>query len=160
MPASRIDSVDLNEDGSVTIKGTFVDMKGRKVTLLHIWLAQQGGRGQAGVGLAVDCLDTKNTKDALGAKAMKDTDSEGCAPFEVKDFGAYEKPGYTAGESAAAEALDPPDSARFRPGPATVSAIAVISPVNSSGGDAIVLQWGRMLTLPGYGKKELAENIP
>jgi hypothetical protein len=58
MPASNIHSVDLNKkDGTVTIRGAFTDMANRKVTLLHVWLAQPGDGKNGGVGLAKDCLD-------------------------------------------------------------------------------------------------------
>ena len=64
--ASKINSVDLNQDGSVTIHGTFTDMANREVTLLHIWLAQPGAGGKAGVGLATDALDS----NTVGPHAM------------------------------------------------------------------------------------------
>jgi hypothetical protein len=152
MPASRIDSVDLNKDGSVTIHGTFPDMTNRKVTLLHIWVAQQGAGVEGGVGLAIDALDKQNTHDARGNNALKETDKFGCASFEVMAFAAGDTAGDTAGDGA--------DQPKFRPGPATVSAIAVVSPMNSSAGAAEVLEWSRMLTLPEYGQTEAREAIP
>jgi hypothetical protein len=152
MPASRIDSVDLNNDGSVTIHGTFPDMANRKVTLLHIWVAQQGAGGEDGVGLAIDALDKQNTHDAHGNDALRETDKSGCASFEVKAFAAGDTAGDTAGDGA--------DHPKFRPGPATVSAIAVVSPMKSSAGTAEVLEWSRMLTLPEYGQTEAREDIP
>jgi len=121
--ASNIHSVDLNQDGSVTIIGTFTDMAGRRVALLHIWLAQPGADGQEGVGLASDVLD-KNTLRPDGTPAFNSTANA----FELTALGA--------------------EGAKFSPGPATVSAIAVIAPApGSSGLFPEVIQWSRTLTL-------------
>ncbi|MGN6167572.1 MAG: hypothetical protein ACTHQQ_05295 [Solirubrobacteraceae bacterium] len=118
MPASNIHSVDLAADGKVTISGTFTDMDKRKVTLLHVWLAQPGGNGLDGVGLAIDALDP-NTKPGFNPTKHS---------FEINALGA--------------------NNAMFREGPAIVSAIAVISPVDASAGlPTEVLQWDRSLTL-------------
>jgi len=149
MPASRIDSVDLNTDGRVTIRGSFTEMTGRKVTLLHIWLAQQGtsagpdGTGAGpGVGLAVDAL-ADNTFNPRGAQAFNHADHS----FAVVSFGA-----------AYSDSHDT-SNAPFRPGPAVVSAIAVVSPVPPNGVPPVVLEWSRMLTLPASGETEDGETI-
>jgi hypothetical protein len=139
MSASNIHSVDLNHDGSVTINGTFTDMANRKVTLLHIWLAQQGADGEAGVGLAIDALDTDKTFGPRSQPAFDRTNHSFCP----RSFGAG----------------DGVNDAEFRPGPAVVSAIAVVSPTDSSG-PAEVLEWGRMLTLPQRGYTEAGQPIP
>jgi hypothetical protein len=145
MPASRIDSIDLNADGSVTIHGTFTDTDDYNVTLLHIWLAQQGVDEEPGVGLATDALDTDNTFGPRGEPAFDDTTHS----FSVKSFGAA----YSVGSGAG--------NAPFRPGPAVVSAIAVVSPKPPSvDPPAVVLEWSRMLTLPALGKTEAGEDIP
>lgn len=135
-PASRIDSVDLNTDGSVTISGAFDNMNDYKVTLLHIWLAQQGAGGDAGVGLATDAL-AKKTLGADGNSAFKPGDASNPPSFNVKSKGA--------------------GRAKFRPGPAVVSAIAVVSPVGA--GTPVVLEWSRLLTLPQQGFTEAGDPI-
>jgi hypothetical protein len=68
MPISNIRSVNLNADGSVTINGAFTDMAGRKVELLHIWLAQPEVDGVDGVGLATDALSNVTVTSQDGAE--------------------------------------------------------------------------------------------
>jgi hypothetical protein len=152
---SNIQSVDLNENGSVTIHGTVTGVDAScKVTLLHIWLAQPGVGKEGGVGLAIDALD-KNTRDHEGKEALKPADRDGCASFSVKSLGV----GGSAATSASASAGDGKTHAQFRPGPAVVSVIAVVSPIDSGGRPAEVLEWDRMLTLPKRGHTEAGDAI-
>jgi hypothetical protein len=55
MPQASNVEVESINGGVLSIVGT-VDKKDKKVALLHVWLAQPGGSGQAGAGLAIDCL--------------------------------------------------------------------------------------------------------
>lgn len=136
---SKIDSVDLHTKGSVTISGTFTDIGNRKVTLLHIWLAQPGARGKAGVGLATDALSSSTVgPHAMPTPAFNPSSRPGPS-FELESFGA--------------------GNAQFRPGPAVVSAIAVVSPVDSKGPRAEVLEWSRTLTLPRPGYTEAGVKL-
>jgi hypothetical protein len=121
--ASNIRSVGLEEiggrvTGKVTIVGKVSPEPGLKVTLLHVWLAQPGCTGQVGAGLAIDYL--------VG------------------------HPSFAGGEFT----INPDDPApgtgvigRFFQGPATVSAIAVLSDIQT---DVVkeVLQWSRLVMLP------------
>jgi hypothetical protein len=129
MTASNIHSVDLDaKSGKVTISGAFTDMNNRCVTLLHIWLAQPGADGQGAVGLAIDALAETASDDV------------------VTKFNPDEEPSFEL--TALGTALDVnANTAQFRPGPATVSAIAVIAPKDPSGPPTEVLQWSRTLTL-------------
>jgi hypothetical protein len=148
MSASNIHSVDLNNTGSVTIHGTFTDMADRKVTLLHIWLAQPGTGEEAGVGLATDVLSSKTVgPHTTTSTPAFDPDGRPGPSFELESFGAGDSNG------------DGDDDAQFRPGPAVVSAIAVVSPVDSKGPPAEVLEWSRMLTLPQRGYTEAGDKL-
>jgi hypothetical protein len=153
---SNIQSVDLNEDGSVTIHGTITGVDdSSQVTLLHIWLAQPGVGKEGGVGLAIDALDEEHPHGADGKVALKPADESRCAAFDITSFGVSVRVGARAGVSAS----DSTDDAEFRPGPAVVSVIAVVSEIDSSGPRAEVLQWGRMLTLPERGYTEAGKLI-
>jgi len=61
MGASNINSVSLCPDG-VTIVGEITNRLDYDVKLLHVWLAQPGVSGEAGVGLAIDFLEGTSTK--------------------------------------------------------------------------------------------------
>lgn len=153
---SNIQSVDLNKDGSVTIRGTITGVDdSAQVTLLHIWLAQPGDGNEGGVGLAIDALDDKDPHGADGKVALKPADESSCARFDVTSLGVGVRDDARAGASAG----DRKNKAKFRPGPAVVSVIAVVSEIDSSGPAAEVLQWGRMLTLPELGYTEAGEAI-
>jgi hypothetical protein len=153
---SNIQSVDLNKDGSVTIHGTITGVDdSSQVTLLHIWLAQPGVGKEGGVGLAIDALDEKNPHGADGKVALKAADESRCVPFDITSFGVSVRADARAGASAD----DSTNDAEFRPGPAVVSVIAVVSPIDASGPPAEVLEWGRMLTLPERGCTEEGKPI-
>lgn len=132
MAASNIHSVDLDtESGKVTISGEFTDMNNRCVTLLHIWLAQPGVDGQGAVGLAIDALAETASDDVV-------------TRFNPDEGPSFELTALGTGLQVNA------NTAQFRPGPATVSAIAVIAPKDPkdpSGPPTEVLQWSRTLTL-------------
>ncbi len=114
MPASNIQSVRLS-GGGVTIVGTLTNTKGYDVALFHVWLAQPGGPGQSGAGLAIDYLAGKPTPFTGG-------------PFTL-----------TAGLG------DPGVFGPFFQGPATASAIAVLS---KDGVVTEVIEWSRIVMLP------------
>ena len=121
MPASNIKTVKLLSNGQVTIIGEFKDIDKYDVKLLHVWLAQPGGPGENGVGLAIDCLAENGSCELKGNT------------FTLTDTGANDAP--------------------FIAGPATVSAIAVLTPKDSSGRlPAEAIQWSRTLTLSEDGK--------
>lgn len=107
---------------NVTIIGEVAQKKGCKVTLLHVWLAQPGAPGQAGAGLAIDFLAGRTDEFAGG-------------PFTIT--GAAPPPGAPSTGVVG----------RFVEGPATVSAIAVLSDTKS-GEVAEVLQWSDIVSLP------------
>lgn len=119
MPASNIPSVTLNKDGSVTIKVEVTDVADHDVALLHVWLAATGDPPVDGAGLAIDCLNPGSTSVDFDDK----TDT-----FTIKNAQAA-------------------DGAKFGEGPATVSAIVVLSPKPGAGAVAEVIQWGRTLKL-------------
>lgn len=129
MPASNIQSVVLNGGGSVTIEGQFTDIADYTVTLLHVWFAGTG-QGQVGAGLAVDCLATGGPGKFNGKT------------FTLTDFGANNPGGA--------------NSAKFTAGPATVSAIAVLTPKEGNANTpAQVIQWSRTLTLSADNSKHV-----
>ena len=113
--ASNIHTVtlDSNLDGHVTITGEVAEKQGCNVTLLHVWLAQPGGPEQASAGLARDFLAGRDAPFAGGE-------------FEIR----------TATPSGAGTGV----LGKFVEGPATVSAIAVLSDAES-GEVSEVLQW-------------------
>jgi hypothetical protein len=119
MPASNIPSVFLNKNGSVTIKVEVRQIADHDVVLLHVWLAATGDPPVNGAGLAIDCLNPGSTSVDFDGK----TDT-----FTIKNAKAA-------------------DGARFGEGPATVSAIVVLSPKPGAGAVAEVIQWGRTLKL-------------
>lgn len=118
MGASNIQSVSLSE-GGLTITGEITDMKDQTVKLLHVWLAQPGCGEQKGAGLAIDCL-------ADGDPFVGERFTVTAAPAGPQNKGVF-------GE--------------FFDGPATVSAIAVLS---TNEGVTQVLQWSRIVILPEY----------
>ncbi|MGO9908990.1 MAG: hypothetical protein ACLP4R_25240 [Solirubrobacteraceae bacterium] len=119
MPASNIPSVVLEKDGSVTIEGEFTGIAKYEVGLLHVWLAGTRDDGQHGVGLAIDCLKK-------GQKGVR-----------------FKRPKFTLTHVFGA------NGAKFGPGPATVSAIAVLTPKPASTKKLVaeVIQWSRTLSL-------------
>ncbi len=123
MPASNIHAVTLEPDvdGKVTIIGEVTKKPGCHVTLLHVWLAQPGGPGQAAAGLAIDFLAGKTTPFAGGTFTI----SAAAPPPRAPGTGVVGK---------------------FVEGPATVSAIAVLSDAKS-GVVSEVLQWSLIMML-------------
>lgn len=122
MPASNIKSVSLSGD-KVTIVGEVTDIKDHDVELLHVWLAQPGPIGQNGAGLAIDCLAGTPPPYAAGKFTL------------TAGSGVPGVPGVVGA---------------FVPGPATVSAIAVLSPKSGSSQDVVteVMQWSHTVTVP------------
>lgn len=119
MPASNIPSVTLNKDGSVTIKVEVTEAADHNVVLLHVWLAATGDPPVNGAGLAIDALNPGSTSVDFDSK----TDT-----FTIKNAKAA-------------------DGAKVGEGPATVSAIVVLSPKPGAEAVAEVIQWGRTLKL-------------
>jgi hypothetical protein len=121
---SNINSVKLaSGTGEVTITGSVDVPVDYTITLLHVWLAQPGAPEQNGVGVAIDCLD-KTGPGKLGP---------GGKTFELT----------VAPGNPATGVLGGP----FFFGPATVSAIAVLSPKPGKPGATGVLQWSRIVEL-------------
>ena len=98
----------------LTIEGT-IDKRGQKVGLLHVWLAQPGVGSEKGAGLAFD-----GTKD----RTVQSVNDE----FKLEVNPATSE-GAIVGE--------------FFPGPATASAIAVLT--DGTGAVTEVLQWSLLL---------------
>jgi hypothetical protein len=119
MPASNIPSVVLETDGSATIKVKVTGAADHNVVLLHVWLAATGDPPVNGAGLAIDALDPGSTSVDFDSKTNT----------------------YTIKNAKAA------DGAPFGEGPATVSAIVVLSPKPGVRKPAEVIQWGRTLKL-------------
>lgn len=101
-------------DREVTIEGT-IAKNGQKVGLLHVWLAQPGVGDEKGAGLAFD-----GTKDPTVKSA--------CDEFKLT-VDPEQSQGAIVGE--------------FFPGPATASAIAVLT--DDTGAVTEVLQWSLLL---------------
>jgi len=124
---SNINSVELApQGGQVTITGTVDVPEDYTIGLLHVWLAQPGAPGRDGVGVAIDCLATGGPAEfAPDRKTFRLTVSQSEPPNGVV-------------------------GGPFFQGPATVSAIAVLSP-NTDGKPGVVtqvLEWGRIAILP------------
>lgn len=115
MPASNIPSVFLNEGGSVNIEVQLTDTAADEVALLHVWLAGTGVPKENGAGLAIDAKQEGQSHDATDATTFTLTEVRGA------------------------------DNAPFGEGPATVSAIAVLS--RTKAGVPEVIQWSRTLSL-------------
>lgn len=114
---SNIRSISL-VGAELTILGT-VDKNGYDIELLHVWLAQPGACGNAGAGLAIDCIDNP---------------SVAWDPDNNNEFKLIVRKG------------DPGVVGDFFHGPATASAIAVLT---ENGVVTEVLQWSLILTLSG-----------
>lgn len=121
MPSQGSNIKSVSLAGSkVTIVGEVTGIKDHDVELLHVWLAQPGPTGKDGAGLAIDCL-------------------------------AGTPPPYAAGKfTLTAGSGDPGVVGAFVPGPATVSAIAVLFPKSGSSQDVVteVMQWSHTVTVP------------
>lgn len=120
MPASNIETV-IVDGGALTIIGTIDELTDYETELLHVWLAQPGNPGQAGAGLAIDCLSGRSTV------------------FKGERF------------TLTVPAGSPGVVGTFVPGPATASAIAVLVPKGSNpkGLSQEVLEWSRIVMLSG-----------
>jgi len=125
MPASNIRSVDL-AGSRVIIEGELTGMASHQPlpALLHVWLAQPGCNGKDGAGLAIDCINNP-------AVAFK---PDGTFTLTA-DLAGAGNPGVVGA---------------FVPGPATVSAIAVLSPKVGSPAGVVteVMQWSHTVTVP------------
>jgi hypothetical protein len=119
MPASNIPSVTLEMDGSVTIEVEVTDAADHNVVLLHVWLTATGDPPVNGAGLAIDCLTPGPTTVDLDRTTNT----------------------YTIKNATAAGGV------RFGEGPATVSAIVVLSAQPGVPKPVEVIQWGRTLKL-------------